>query len=281
MTALCGMTTPASWTPAPSALCRGLSPGAGCGASGYGAGDAFPQGPHRRAGPGAGRRQGRHVCNNLSAAAQRAGAGAGRGQRTAEGARNALRCVQLYTKALQSHSDRIERFCCIPGTETVTLQLTPELKMDILCGEPALYRRQKEVYDAAYAGERNGYDLIRWAKSMNVCSLQPAALLPWPGNRFGRRCLRPCVGNGESDALRYSEGAASWVPCLHLPEAAGASAAENGGGDGSGPAADERPHPYVISLLPTVCGNLYFTDAVDIPGLVEPQFHEAVHLEVE
>lgn len=37
-------------------------------------------------------------------------------------ARNALRCVQLYTKALQSHSDRIERFCCIPGTETVTLR---------------------------------------------------------------------------------------------------------------------------------------------------------------
>lgn len=37
---------------------RGLSPGAGRGASGYGADNAFPQGPHRRAGPGAGRRPG-------------------------------------------------------------------------------------------------------------------------------------------------------------------------------------------------------------------------------
>ena len=27
--------------------------------------------------------------------------------------------------------------------------------MDILCGEPALYRRQKEIYDAAFNGERN------------------------------------------------------------------------------------------------------------------------------
>ena len=27
--------------------------------------------------------------------------------------------------------------------------------------------------------------------------------------------------------------------------------------------------------------NLYFTDAVEIPGLVEPQFHKSVHLEVE
>ncbi len=44
--------------------------------------------------------------------------------------------------------------------------------MDILCGEPALYRRQKEIYDAAFNGERNGYELVRWAKSMNVCSLR-------------------------------------------------------------------------------------------------------------
>ena len=60
----------------------------------------------------------------------------------------------------------------MPGTETISLQLTPDLKMDILCGEPALYRRQKEICDAAFNGERNGYELVRWAKSMNVCSLR-------------------------------------------------------------------------------------------------------------
>lgn len=73
--------------------------------------------------------------------------------------------------------------------------------MDILCGEPALYRRQREVYDAAYAGERNGYDLIRWAKSMNVCSLRQR--LYYHGREIVlAETLRPCVGNGESDALR-------------------------------------------------------------------------------
>ena len=44
---------------------------------------------------------------------------------------------------------------------------------------------------------------------------------------------------------------------------------------------DERPHPYVMSLLQEYVENLYFTDAVEIPGLVEPQFHKSVHLEVE
>ena len=44
---------------------------------------------------------------------------------------------------------------------------------------------------------------------------------------------------------------------------------------------DERPHPYVVSLLQEYVENLYFTDAVEIPGLVEPQFHKSVHLEVE
>ena len=52
-------------------------------------------------------------------------------------ARNALLCLQIYTEALQSHPDRIKQFELVPGTETISLQLTPDLKMDILCGEPA------------------------------------------------------------------------------------------------------------------------------------------------
>lgn len=52
------------------------------------------------------------------------------------------------------------------------LRLTDDLTMDILFGEPALYPRQRAVYDAAFRGERNGYDLIHWGKSMNVSSLR-------------------------------------------------------------------------------------------------------------
>jgi hypothetical protein len=43
---------------------------------------------------------------------------------------------------------------------------------------------------------------------------------------------------------------------------------------------DERPHPYIISLLREFTEDLRFTDAVEIPGLVTPEFHETVHLEI-
>ena len=44
---------------------------------------------------------------------------------------------------------------------------------------------------------------------------------------------------------------------------------------------DERPHPYIISLIREFTEDLHCTDAVSIPGLVEPVYHESVHLEVE
>ena len=44
---------------------------------------------------------------------------------------------------------------------------------------------------------------------------------------------------------------------------------------------DERPHPYIVSLLKEEVPEVYFTDAVSIPGLVEPVYHTSVHLEVE
>ena len=42
----------------------------------------------------------------------------------------------------------------------------------------------------------------------------------------------------------------------------------------------ERPHPYIVQLLQECVENVYFTDAVEIPGLVEPEFHQSVHLEI-
>ena len=37
----------------------------------------------------------------------------------------------------------------------------------------------------------------------------------------------------------------------------------------------------IPSLLREYAREVYFTDAVDIPGLVEPEYHESVHIEVE
>jgi len=78
-------------------------------------------------------------------------------------ARNLLRYLEMYARPLRQYRDRISEVVVYPGNRVETLQLTEDLKMDILFGEPALYPRQKEVFDAAYAGERNGYDLVRWA----------------------------------------------------------------------------------------------------------------------
>lgn len=81
-------------------------------------------------------------------------------------------CVDLYAGALRTHPGRIARKRELAGDRIERLDLTEELRMDILFGEPALYPRQREVYDAAFRGERNGYDLVRWGKTMNVASLR-------------------------------------------------------------------------------------------------------------
>ena len=39
--------------------------------------------------------------------------------------------------------------------------------------------------------------------------------------------------------------------------------------------------PFTSLNMKFYLDELYFTDAVDIPGLVEPAYHESVHLEVE
>ena len=196
-------------------------------------------------------------------------------------ARSALLCLRIFTEALQSHPGRIKQFELVPGTETISLQLTPDLKMDILCGEPALYRRQKEIYDAAFNGERNGYELVRWAKSINVCSLRQR--LYYHGKEI--------VLGG--DAYAHVWETVNLTPCdiLKVPHHASFDSTSRKLLEKLQPKTavvtvaarrpDERPHPYVVSLLQEYVENLYFTDAVEIPGLVEPQFHKSVHLEVE
>ena len=196
-------------------------------------------------------------------------------------ARNALRCLQLYTQALRSHPDRVGHFTVLSGQATVSLQLTHDLRMDILFGEPALYPRQRAVYDAAFAGERNGYDLVRWAKSMNVCSLRQR--LYYHG--------REIVLGG--DVYAHVWETVNLVPCdiLKVPHHASLDSTSRKLIQAMQPKTavisvaarrpDERPHPYTISLIRQYVQDLRFTDAVDIPGLVEPEFHKSVHLEVE
>ncbi len=196
-------------------------------------------------------------------------------------ARNLLRCLDLYAAPLRTHRDRIASAVVFPGDRMETFQLTPELRMEVLFGEPALYPRQKQVYDAAFQGERNGYDLIRWAKSMNVSSLRQR--LYYHG--------REIVLGGDAYAHMWETETATPCDILKVPHHASLSSTTRKLLKMLHPRTavvcvaagrpDERPHPYIVQLLKEEIPEVYFTDAVDIPGLAEPSFHQSVHLEIE
>ena len=196
-------------------------------------------------------------------------------------ARNVLRCMDLYAGPLRRYGDRIGRIKELPGDRMECLRLTDDLTMDILFGEPALYPRQRAVYDAAFRGERNGYDLIHWGKSMNVSSLRQR--LYYHGKEI--------VLGGDAYAHMWETQTATPCDILKVPHHASFDSTSRKLLEKLQPKTavvtvaarrpDERPHPYVVSLLQEYVENLYFTDAVEIPGLVEPQFHKSVHLEVE
>lgn len=196
-------------------------------------------------------------------------------------ARNLLRCVNMYAKPLREQRDRIGEIVEYPGNRIETLKLTENLTMDILFGEPALYPRQKEVFDAAFRGERNGYDLIRWAKSMNVASLRQR--LYYHGKEI--------MLGGDAYAHMWETETATPCDILKVPHHASLSSTTRKLLKMLKPKMavvcvaarrpDERPHPYIVGLLKECVGEVHFTDAVEIPGLVEPEFHESVHIEIE
>lgn len=196
-------------------------------------------------------------------------------------ARNLLRCLDFYASALREHPGRIAEIEVLPGDQTVSLSLTKDLRMDILFGEPALYPRQKALYDGAFRGERDAYGLIHWAKSMNVSSLRQR--LYYHGKEV--------VLGGDAYAHMWETITATPCDVLKVPHHASLSSTtrkllkmlrpKTAVVTVAAGRPDERPHPYIVSLLQEYVEELYFTDAVAIPGLVEPEFHESVHLELE
>ena len=195
-------------------------------------------------------------------------------------ARNVLRCMDLYAGPLRRYGDRIGRIKELPGDRVECLRLTDDLTMDILFGEPALYPRQRAVYDAAFRGERTGYDLIHWGKSMNVSSLRQR--LYYHGKEI--------VLGGDAYAHMWETQTATPCDILKVPHHASLSSTTRKLLRLLQPKAavvcvaagrpDERPHPYIVSLLKEFTEDVHFTDAVEIPGLVEPVFHTSVHIEL-
>ena len=198
----------------------------------------------------------------------------------ARAARNLLRCMDFYALPLRNHRSRVRAVEELPGDRLLTLRLTDALTMDILFGEPALYPRQRQVFDAAYQGERDEYGLIHWAKFMNVASLRQR--LYYHGKEI--------VLGGDAYAHMWETATATPCDILKVPHHASLSSTtrkllhllqpETAVVCVAAGRPDERPHPYIVQLLQECVENVYFTDAVEIPGLVEPEFHQSVHLEI-
>lgn len=199
----------------------------------------------------------------------------------AKAGRNLLRCVEMYARALREHPGRIGEIVVLPGDRIESLPLTGELTMDILFGEPALYPRQKFLFDTAFGGELDRYGLVRWGKSMNVASMRQR--LYYHGKEI--------VLGGDAYAHMWETETAKPCDILKVPHHGSLSSTTRKLLKMLQPKTmvvsvaagrpDERPHPYIISLLKEFTNDIHFTDAVDIPGLVEPVFHESVHLEIE
>ena len=196
-------------------------------------------------------------------------------------ARNLLRCLDIYASALRDHPGRVKEFAEVSGDRPETLRLTEELTMDILPGEPSLYPRQRAVFDAAFRGERNRYDLMRWTKAMNISSLRQR--LYYHGKEI--------VLGGDMYCAVWDNDTLTPCDILKVPHHASLSSCNRKAISRLAPKTmvvsvaagrpDERPHPYIVSLLKEYAEELHFTDAVGIPGLVEPVFHESVHIEIE
>ena len=81
-------------------------------------------------------------------------------------AQNLLRCLDLLLTALRTPGVHIDRETVLTGERTVALELTDSLKLTVDFGDPCLYTRQTQVYNAALAGRRDRYELLHWGKCM-------------------------------------------------------------------------------------------------------------------
>ena len=194
--------------------------------------------------------------------------------------RNVLRCMEFYASALRNHPGRVKQFVELSGARQEFFALTDDLTMDVYCAEAGLYRDQKAIFDAAFSGTRDRYTLMHWGKFMNASSLR---------QRLHYHGVEIVLG-GDAYGVLWDRDTTAPCDILKLPHHGSLSSVNRKFLSQLQPKTivvsvacgrpDERPHPYIISLLHEFTYDIYFTDAVEIPGLAEPVFHHSVRLEI-
>ena len=195
-------------------------------------------------------------------------------------ARNLLRCLDIYAAALREHPGRVKEFVRLSGDRQEFFQLTDQLSMDVYCTDAGIYASQRRVFGAAFRGERDAYALAHFSRMMNISSLRQR--LYYHG--------REIVLGGDAYAPLWERESTAPCDILKLPHHGSLSSTtrkllrrlnpQTIVVSVAGGRPDEYPHPYIVSLLREFTDNVYFTDAVDIPDLAVPEFHESVHLEI-
>ncbi len=195
--------------------------------------------------------------------------------------RNVLRNMNFFTAALREHPGKIGEFVELTGDARQRFDLTDDLSMDIDFADAVLYQKQKRVFDDAFRGVRDSSVLTRWSRYFNVTSLRQR--LYYHGKEI--------VLGGDLYGTLWDRDTTTPCDILKLPHHGSITSATRKFLEQLQPKTivvsvaagrpDERPHPAIVSLLREFTDEIYFTDAVAIPGLTEPVFHESARIEID
>lgn len=195
--------------------------------------------------------------------------------------RNVLRNLNFFAGALRNHPGRVKEFLELTGNnKRLNFKLTDELYMDMDFAEEMLYQAQKRVFDDAFHGIRDSSALMRWSRYFNVTSLRQR--LYYHGKEI--------VMGGDLYGTLWDRDTTTPCDILKLPHHGSITSATRKFLEQLNPKIivvsvaagrpDERPHPAIVNLMREFTDEIYFTDAVELPGR-EPVFHESVHIEIE
>lgn len=197
-----------------------------------------------------------------------------------KGARNVIRWLDAYDKGWQAGKHKVSKITLLDGEEPVTFSPTPELLISVIPSESGFYPRQAKIFDQAFAGLRERTTLLQWAKAMNPSSLR--LRISYHG--------KDIVIGGDMYGVLWD--ADTTAPChiLKVPHHGSISSVTRKMLSQLQPDIcvisvisnrhDEKPHPYSVSLIQEYTQEIYCTDAVDMPGLLTPEYHQSVHFEL-
>lgn len=197
-----------------------------------------------------------------------------------KGARNVVRWLEVYDQGWRSGRHKVDKTTLLDGSKTVTHTPTEGLSITVLPSEQGFYPRQSQVFDQVFAGVRDRTALLQWAKSMNPSSLR--VRISYHG--------KDVVIGGDMYGVLWD--ADTTAPCHILkvphhgsivsvtrkmlsqlqPEICVISVISN--------RHDEKPHSFAVSLMAEFAQEIHCTDAVDLPGQIEPIYHQSVHFEL-